>query len=377
MKNINFHTCIYAKGKLWFITNSGYFMNLDTTTGEVSFVNKSKSIIYQQVTDTMVADEDCIYWVEQDGKRLFEYNIRNNECEIYPMPEVPMINWSCFATVCIRNHKINFFAKYTNKLIVFNTKNKQFSEKNEIYHQIQNKNENNEIPLIQYACQDKDEMYLFLPGGNKIIKYNLDNENSEQIQPTEPIGKVQSAVWKHNILYILTTDGEIYLFNRNFIKMKEIKSDTISGKSYGTIVLTDTKLFVLPALTDEIQVVNLNHSKVETLEYYPSGFKYENKGWWKYIGYTENNQYIWIANRMSNYILRINKGTEQIEWWKMQIPSLEQESEYCSAIGKIQFMESETDLQLLFHIKNKKSTDQVSCYGKNIWNILKESSHGI
>lgn len=377
MKNINFHTCIYKKGKLWFITDSEYFMNIDTSTGKFSFVNEFKSIIYQQVTDSMIADEDYIYWVEQDGKRLFEYNIRNDECEIYLMPEVPMIKWSCFAAVCIRNHKIYFFAKYTNKLIVFNTKNKEFREKDELYNHIQNLDQNNQMPLIECFSQDKDEMYLFLPGGNKIVKYNLDNENTEEIELTESLGKVQCAVWKHNIFYILNVDGEIRLFDRNFIKLKEIKCDTISNNSYGRIVLTDTKLFVLPALADKIQIVDLNHFKVETLDDYPDDFKYENKEWWKYIGYTENNQYIWIANRMSNYILRINKDTEQIEWWKVQAPSLEQESEYCSMIGKTQFMESETDIQLLFHMNHKNSTDQTSCYGKNIWNILRESTHNI
>ena len=100
---------------------------------------------------------------------------------------------------------------------------------------------------------------------------------------------------------------------------------------------------MLPCLGQNICKINRTTGE-PYIEENPVDLKYKEIGWSKYSGYCEDNEFIWCANRVSNYFLFIDKKNEQVNWAKMLQPAERDLAPYLS-LRKGIFNESELDLK--------------------------------
>ena len=152
-------------------------------------------------------------------------------------------------------------------------------------------------------------------------------------------------------------------------KIKKLEIKPIIGKSYGKMICKNAKLFILPLREIDIVEYDLNNGSVRIREN-PKDLVYYDMGWGKYLESCENNNLLWMANRMSNYILYIDED-ENIRWRKPETLSIDKEADYYSFVGTKFFTEDR--LELLVKLETEpKCSDNNKNVGKSIWKRMNE-----
>lgn len=365
MKNVNFHTCTFADDKLWFITVEGYFMNIDIHSMRASFVYVDQQIKLNTVTDKMLAVGKSIYWIEQGGGRMIEYDICAEKCAVFNLPKVEMVDWECFAAIAVWEKNIYIVPKCVDKLIIFDTETKQIVERESrfgtLLAPIQTK------CLFDFSIQDGSDLYLFCSGKNKILKYNLSGDDIETIIYSFEMGKVKSAVKEKNEMYIMTDNCEIFHVDAHFALKEKIQYEEVYEKSYMILLMAGTSFYILPSLEKDIFWGQQMGSSVNKYMDYPDDFRYTDMGWSKYYRFTEGGGYIWLPNRSSNYLARMNQCTGALEWIHVNAPSVEEEYKYCLYSDKKVFHENNSDLKLLLMMSGNDGVKSDSDIGEKIW----------
>lgn len=340
-ENINFHTCVYKDYKIWFVSTNGYFMNIDTSTFEISFVYANGNKIFNQVTDPMLDINDNLYWVEQKGQRLLQYDIKTNHCSAYDMPESKMVDWTCFSMITQWNDQVFIFPKYTDKIIMFDTKTKRFSEYNDIYIKYGMKNSNE--AYLMHASVRENLVLLFLSDMQTVLFYSMSNKTVVKAEKMFCRREIVSSFWKDENLFIHEKEGDIYILNSKLEEIKKLEINAIIGKSYVKMVSTNTKIFLLPAMETDILEYDLNNNSI-TIKENPQDLIYHNIQWGKYLGDCRHDNLLWMANRMSNYILCIDEKKEDIYWRKIVPLCTATEAKYCTYIRRKYFMKDRLEL---------------------------------
>lgn len=319
MQGINFSSCVKVKNKIWFVSVDKYFMNYDYMKSEISIVSPQNAyeLNFGQIVDQMMEFQNKIYFVEQDGSYLYEYDIEQNCCNKYKLPETEMINWGCFSGIYIRDKKIYFFTKNSGKIFCFNLQNKQFENLLD-YH-----GEN------VYSSVVLDDI-VYLVSANKILCYNLNsNQYNKEYLFQEEIYSI--TVYGTNI-YLLTKKNKVIKW-RVSEDIKSLVYECESEKQiYGRVLITSNKLYLLPCEGKEICSIDKKSNIVKTEEY-PVDFCYKDIGWAKYTGYFETDDEIWCANRVANYMLMLDKHNEKIKWFKTEISHIKNINYYLREKG--------------------------------------------
>lgn len=148
--------------------------------------------------------------------------------------------------------------------------------------------------------------------GYKNASFSLFNADSNKIyndiywlKNNEKLGDVLQSVNIINNKYywVLNNSGKIVITDTSFIKIGEIK--TLNSPRY-ILPITETKAYVTDYTANKIAVVNLKSNIVEN--YIPC------KGWTEYlIEDAFNPTHIWVSNKYSEYIYKINSTTDIIE----------------------------------------------------------------
>lgn len=348
---------------MWFVSVEGYLMNYDCITYETKIIVPSnlEELRFEQVIDEMIAINNNLYFVGQHGNLLYEYDMVENYCNCYVIPRTEYIAWGCFSGVYLFQQYIYLFARTIGTVFRFDTVNKEFinlwAEKKGI---------------AMRSCRMGDKVFLY---GEKIACYDMISGQFEQ----------EYSIGEGSILY-LTKCGEVfyYLTKNRFsvwnlvgnskVSMYEEKCDV---EKYGIFFLTKHKVFVLPSESKDILILN-RQSGALLYDNPPDDMVYVEKGWSKYWGYTEDDRYIWCANRVCNYVLCIDKESEGIKWIKLKLPELKEEIPYLELKMKLAnktfFSECEMPVeQFMLCIKKQELTNcESNSYGKRIWEMLEE-----
>lgn len=307
MWQINFSSCIKANNKIWFVSVEGYLMNFDFMTCKTEIVvpqNLDKED-FKAIVDTMILHVQKIYFFSQDGKILYEYDLKSNYCSRYQLPEVEMINWGCFAGIYLWGEKIYIFTKVAGKIYYFDTKKKVFVDVS---------NENTSSVTSSIIFDNK----VYMASYNRILCYNLDSACFE----SECSINDEEIYWMnryHENIYLLTKTNGLYVWNIAIDTKKLIYQEKNEKQIYSRVFATENKIFLLPCLGQNIRAINILIGE-KRIEENPSDLKYKEIGWSKYSGYCEDEKCIWCANRVSNYFLLIDKENEQIKWINMYPP---------------------------------------------------------
>lgn len=355
MQNVHFNSCLKIDNKIWFITVEGYLMNLDCTTFQTKVIapNNLPELNFKQVVDNMIFFENKIYFVEQDGSKLYEYDLITNICSYYFIPDTKYINWGCFSGIYLFNEIIYLFTRTANLIYCFDTVSKKFSgittEKK---------------ALMMSSFRNGSKVYLY---GEEIICFDMDN----YFFATTYSFNGEHIYWMNqyqNTIFFLTKN-QLGIWYQNDGSKKILHEEIGLADQYYLFLLTENKVFMLPNQSKKILIVDRKTCSF-TYDVAPEDLYYIEKGWAKYYGYTEEKRYIWCANRVSNYLLCIDKENETTKWLKITPPLLKEEIPYLKLINKSFFYEGELSLERFMFVDNKNLFQSRSIYGKKIWGNL-------
>lgn len=362
-----FNSGTIVQEKLWFISINGYLMSLDLNTSALNFAyikNIEEWNIFPVIDEMFIWDTSVI-WIDQYGKYVHEYNIKEKTYSFYQLPEVEMIDFACFAGIYKKGHTLFFFPKLVSSRIEFNLLEKKYIVVEKL------RVRGTALKELEIVCtaRKKNLVYLFVKNRAEAIVFNMDNSQYEYILLPTELFAVQYAIYKNSIFYILSGEGNVYVWNEEQKIVELVYFHQNEDLSFSRIFVTDNKLFMLPALSTAILIVDLHDRYVAEFDEYPVDFEYYDIEWGKYLGTIETEDYAWFSKRMANYMLRIDKNRECIEWIKIQEPIFEDIWNVYSQKGRLICFESEINLSFLFREQfYKRKNENGQCVvGKSIW----------
>ena len=348
MRKLNFNSCVYHDGLLWFVTQEGFFMKMDVVTLKTSYVPLEPfGKRLPCVIDRMMIIQEKIYWINQFGTEVVEYDMKHNDLKEYYMPKMEVQDWACVAAVATSENKILIYSRHAPGLITFDLLRKTFEVTNQLYEEL------SKTIIIQdndywYTSTEKNkELYLFRKNDSYVGKIQMAEGEQGILRFDCDILGVRQGVWKDDKLYTLCQTGTVYEWDEN-LRLKRIIYDCGNNKNdFSRIIVLDDKMFMLPICSKKILEINLNNLEINAYSDFPEDLLYENNDWCRYTGYDENLESVWFANRSGNYILKIDKIKQKIVWERFLLPDSEGEASFFSKQGIFTFTESDVDINVL------------------------------
>lgn len=358
MKSVNFHSCLEVNNKIWFLSVEGYLMNLDCTTFEskIVFPFNMQQWYFKQVINDMIALNNKIYFVEQEGSRIYEYDIQSNYCNFYSISNVMPVNGACFSGIHLYCDEIYLFSRLSDTVFCFHTINKTFRS---IVGNLK--------IITTHSIRVENKVYLY---GEKIVCFDMvRNQFLYDCNPGEDY-----IFWMQefqNQLYILTKN-KISIWDEMSNESKIVYDMNGDIGELGIFFITRNKIFLLLNLIKDILVIDRQSGTISN-DVPPADLFYIEKGWSKYWGYTQNEKYIWVANRSSNQIICIDKKTETIKWNKLKNPKEREKIPYINLIENMLLDEKEFSIEeyILFCGKKFEIDNDNKIFGKKIWDMIR------
>lgn len=332
-----FSNCVLNENRLWYISNQGYLMYMDVISGKVSYasIKNGNDWVKHPMSDPMFVYEGGVYWVDQFGKAVHEYNIGTEEYCLYELPETERLD-SCYAGIFMFADKLYMFPKKTQKLLVFDLKKKKAAVREEIYEDFLARQKNKNNFGLTYAVQYRKYIYIFLKDMETVWEVDLTDCTYRTLRLPQKITDIRCAVCADDVMYIMTLNGSVYVWNVENDCFCGIYECQNKGLSFSRMIVAEHKLFMLPALSEKILIMDMEDKSVSETNHYPNDLQYRESNWDKYWGYAEDDQQVWFATRTSNYMLIINKKEEKIEWKKIIPPTSREEYDFCKSIKRLQ-----------------------------------------
>lgn len=382
-----FSNCVLSENRLWYISNQGYLMYMDMITGKASYarIKNNEKWIKHPVSDPMYAVEGCVYWIDQFGRAVHEYNIQLEEYYLYELPVSERLD-TCYAGVFMYAGKMYMFPKKTRQLILFDLYNKEVTVQDDLFNDfLAQESRLNKLPLY-YAVQCENLIYIFLADMETVWEVNLRNYIHRTLRLPQKITNISHSFFINNKMYILDSNGNVYVWNIERNELCGIYECPQRELSFSRMIATKHKMFMLPAISEKILIMDLRDKIALETDSYPDDLKYRESNWNKYWGYTEDEQYVWFATRISNYMLVINKEKEKIEWKKMIPPTSREEYDFCKSVKRLQqkrmqqavLQEREYGLPYLLCMISEKQGEKLEwgkgrgSVGKSIWQAIKK-----
>lgn len=374
MKELLFNACVYSQEKLWVFGDHDEFMCINLETKRGRFVNPIgvESCEIQRLGDWVVADDRYIYCLELERQELVRYSKEKGNCVCFRLPAVLYENWRDLLEFVLYENKVYIFSKCVPHLIVFDTLSEEFNIKDKLCERIQSEIYLKDDGSLCCAVRQNNYVYLF---GNaqsgKVLKYHMEKESCEIKLLSEVIGDIQYGTIYKNEFYLLG-DKAIYRWDGNSANVDRQYPIENKNKEFGRISVMKQKIILLPFLGNQIYMIDKVSGDISLFDCYPEDFAYVGRRNMKYAGHSENQSYLWYANRVGNYCLRIDKNNDKLEWLRFTPPSFEEEYNYYRSMGKNLLYEKDVDLEVLFAQERKVSAEKFSDEnGRKIWEEIK------
>lgn len=378
-----------GKGNLYYVIHNRHAIRkLNLKKNIAEYIDNPEGYIPEEWSgiDKIWGYEDKLYLFEQNGDRMLEYSLRDQKsrCFLLNCGMHSCDNWAAF-TVC--NNVLFAFASYLNRIIKIELNSGELKKDSfpiddifKLEKKLETLNKGkNKIPckLFSCGCRVDDDIWLFMEQNTYVLKYNLFSGECKTYSLPEEIRGCNYAVWKENIFYILSNEGNVYLWNPLKAK-KEILFDS-ENRNYpyfSKLIVTDTNIWIMPYMGEDIYVVNLKDRGFCKYDRYPNDFSYlEDPNRSKYYEYTEDEENVYFAMHSANYVLCIERKSGKEKWIKPKEPELEEEIRYCKSCGMSQYDEFEFGIKGFFmaveHREECLYGDKKLLIGDLVWNRVK------
>lgn len=375
-----FSTGIIVDDKIYFFTElENVFMQIDMKTWKIKYLDKFLEYnLYFGRADKLQTINNKIYKLSLDGRYVEEFSLKDErykkiEIGIYDKP------WRNFVAFEYWNQYLFIFPKGERQVIRINTDDYRVER-----IKLCNKEESTTKKFLGYSVsyRCKNEIWLFETINNWIHIYNMESNMVRLRAFPDGIGECLNVCEFRNYFYFLTLDNQIYSWNiENNSLILLWDGEKYYGIKYyfGEILCTQQKLLLMPALGEDIVVLDYEKGNSTIMNKYPENFYYFNIKWAKYINYFCDTEYIYYPMRSSDYLALINRCSGEIEWKKLVPPSkkdkklnmqIKCQRQYLTIPDDVEFVDSL--LYLTRNVMNKSifGTNRGSI-GSEIWNHMK------
>lgn len=386
---------VEKKSFLYYITHEEHALKrMNILSGKVEYIDNPKGYdpFKWMGADVILYKDEKLYLFEQNGRWMMEYSILNAKSKIY---EINCSLNSCLniAAVSIYNDSVYICPSFRNVMIIVDLKlgqvtetgslcpNKRyvFAKESEIYMYGER---NISVPhrLFSCGCRVETNMWIFLERESYAICYDLLLGKVKEYQLPTYIKGCVHAVWKDGKFYVLSVDGNVYLWHVLENKA-ELLWESGGNKFYPyfhKIAVTQKNIWVFPSLGNDIYIVDLKVQKGEKYDAYPKGFQYyifSEKS--RYFEFCEDDEYYYFAMHCTNFVLIIDKASGEERWLKPIEPNIEQKLLYYVKNHRGDYTEGQDDLKKFlneFHeiedFYKQKRIDMAEL----IWSAVKEEN---
>lgn len=372
-----FSSCALINGDIYSVTNMDSIpIKVNLKTRKMSCISQGKDKFIN--SEDILADNDEMYLLEQNGYRMMKFNVETGLYKYYTI-FCHRKEWGNYAAYAKFKKKIYIFPKYMDYMVKIDLETGLIKKDPSLYSEVKKlykKSKDNEgFIYFWYGFQSKKQVWLFQKSKKEVYVYDLEVENWKQyILPLE-VNSCVHIVLKNRIFYILSSEGEIYTWNLDNNDMKVLADFQISSddNAFVRIAVTDNMIFMLPGTEKNIYWLNLKDGSRGMYKDYPTCFEYCSPDIWsKYLGYCEDNNNYYFAMRSSMFILCINKKNSDLKWLEIDPPS---DKEYFGAHYKIGDLlyENQWSLQELIDYMDFENIDtrKWENIGRIIWNQIK------
>lgn len=326
MKLLQTNYCCISDDEMIYVTEQNkVFVKMNLLTKAAKIMNKD---ILQNRVEYICTYQKRIYLVDMAQKWVAEADIDDSSRKI----KYYHLKWhggevENFSFICRYNEKIYMFFRNEAIVIIFNMITKKAVEKNIGIGQDNIK--------IDCGCIWEDKVYLFSSQMKQYFRYNLTNEDKDYMGNIPFAGEVLYAICNNEYMYVLS-QNTVYDVKDNFRLIVKVDDPINCNK----ICFAKDKIWFLPGLSDKIYTYCFKTNTYAEYQDYPEDYGYDiPEGWSKFVGYTENKEYIYWCMRANNYIFQLNKCTGEEKWIRPVIQNVQ------GIINKSYFEESKVNYE--------------------------------
>lgn len=376
-----FSNCTIVNEELFFVeTQYGLPAKMNPDNGDVSYCGVMENFILK-VGDSLHdirAIGNRIYALETSGEHVMSFDLENLRCQ-YILLRCSYRKWGNFAGFEYYDSHIYIFPRYENKVCIMNMNTNEITEVADYFDGIEE---------LQCSCRVGDEVWLIPNTANVIGCYDLSNGRMKVYDLKKKIENGIHAVFMKGNIYILNSFGIIYIWNIHDMQLSEmtiLETEHLNEKSMCRMVFAGNKLIILPSLAEDIKMLDLLTGKAEVYHDYPEDFfYYDIKGWSKYYGFCEDDNYYYFAMRKENYLLKICKQDGRLLWIKPHIPSQRDRKKIHDPLkernfkrlfeaGERFFLEAEADMEnFLAKVPQREYVMEETNIGEGIFKRIKD-----
>lgn len=364
-----FRASVFENGMIY---SFSVFKNLpimiDLRENTINLLDNLKNYDISFIPDDMLAIKDMkdIFVLEMNGNRLMSYNIEKRNCKYFEIG-CNREEWGNFAMLSIYKKKVYIFPKYFGKVIKVDKDSGLVSD--DVQLKIN----------IQCGCQIENIVWLFQEKGNSVIAYNMEDDTWRAYKLPIELDNCIHVIEYNKKFCFLSSEGRVFLWDAvdgAIEKICDCSDVEETSETYIRIAASRRALFLLPSLGKDIFKIDMDTKKIEKYEKYPKDFQYcELEQCSKYNGYCESEKFYFFSMRSANYMLCIDKYTDQEKWIKLQSPLTESYMKVYAKYKKMTFNEAELDKkELEFYLKNinkEEEFEKYSSIGRAIWKQIK------
>ena len=384
-KRILFNSCVQVKNTLYAFTSFAHFIvKFDLKTKKLELVKGLKN--YKPfITQDIKNDEESIYALELNGKRMSQYHISSHECFYFNI-DCDKKGWGNYAAFAKRGNYIYIFPKYTNALVRIDMQENAVYKETQLYTESKYAGEafqKDEDACFVCGCQCMDTVWLFQDWSNTLVAYDLSTSTWQKYEIPMKVRNCVHIIHYNDVLYILSSEGRVYTWNINDCSMELITdctSEEEEKNKFSRIAVTDKMIVMLPGSGKDIVCISPDTKCTWIYRDYPKQFHYCAPDFWsKYCGFCENEEKYYFAMRSANYILCIDKRNSVLQWIKpIPFPNEEEFLMFTKYYKNKLLSEEDWALRDLLECinseddKEKNSIDRI-CGEEKIWGVLKKS----
>lgn len=262
------------------------------------------------VIDLMLAYMNDLFAISADGKYIVRYSMESHVFKIIKTDYSDKAD-SNFCGIARIENEVYIFTRNRGMAIVYDVVDDSI-------RYVDYPAENDEYSTL-INCSDG--IWLIPRNGNRILKLCIKTLQWETIMLQESFQECVHAVLDGNSFFFLQSNGLVIEWNyfKNCVSKNSLAVGLFDEyQTASRLCVLNDKMIILPGQADNIVILEKGQLQARVYKDYPKDFKYDatKKLWAKYVHYTDCEDAVFFSCRTSEYILKIDRISQQICWIK-------------------------------------------------------------
>lgn len=329
-------------------------------------------------TDLLRRIGKVIYRLPLKGGYIDSFSLDNG---LYKKTQIKLYDrdWDNFAAFEVNERFLYVFPKWEKTVFKIDSLNYNM-EIISLMPEYEGREKNEGFTCFSVSCREDNLLWLLEEGNHQIYIYDMDNDTFFTRTAPEQIDRCTFFLKISKFVYCMTPYNKIFVWDTKTDKCRQLwEAEEYRDTEYyfGQMIFAAGKIIVLPALGDDIVIIDCNSGTSLLYDNYPEDFSYLNIKWGKYINSFEDNMYYYFPMRLSEYLMAIDKKTGEIIWHKVMMPTKNEKKRHMMTILKFQsgvLYENQEKIDTFFDMLDIKeeNINSGSRFGEMIWRKVKQ-----